>query len=152
MNLRQSRCLDPGNAPQEYFWAVIDGDPKAVAKELAAAIRAAVPAEQVVNVAADVNALLERIARCEAVQPDDVKPVTRHDHMYEFKVDDQASGVHLRLYCAEVPELPRHVVVLRVHQKVVEGDDEAIRKQQNAEIDVAIRRLDLGRRTFWGMP
>lgn len=148
---RPSRCLDVANAPQVIHWAAVGGDPEVVSEELVSAVKLSVPPGQVVDAVSDIQALLGRIEHCQAVDPDDVVPVARYEYMWELRVDDKASGVHLRIYCAELPELPHTVIALHAHAKFVAGTDAEIKKRQDEAISVAALRFEAGEKSLWGI-
>lgn len=133
-------------------WAKVGTDPRVVSRELVAAVEASVPAAHKVDAVQDLRALLERVEQCRALDPDDVVPVARHPHLWELRLNDQASGVHVRIYCAEVPELPHDVVALHAHAKFTDGSPSEIKVRQDQAISLAILRFDAGRRDRWGLP
>lgn len=139
------------NAPQTIHWASVGGDSRAVVDELVAAVKASVPEARVRDTVLDVQALLERIEQCRALDPQDVVPVARHHSLWEIRLNDQASGVHIRIYCAELPDLPHTIVALHAHAKFVGGTEQEIRDQQDQAISLAILRLEAGRKTAWGL-
>lgn len=149
---RPSRCLTEDNAPQSLHWAEVGGDRFVVSTELTDAIRSSVADSMVIEAVQDFRALLERIEQCRAIDPDDVVPVARHPQLWELRVNDQSSGVHIRIYCAELPELPHIVVALHAHAKFVAGTPADIKARQDEAISLAILRLEAGRRTWWGLP
>lgn len=147
---RLSRCTDPANAPQSIHWAVIDDIH--VERELVTAVvphvvRAALP-----DVVAEIKAVLQRIATCRAVDPDDIKNIARDRDLFEIRFQLPSFGLLIRIYTAELKELPRHVVALHVHQKVIGVSEAETADLQNQQIDLASRRLAQGRATRWGLP
>lgn len=146
---RMSRCTDPSCAPQELRWAAVD-DVKTV-HELVTAVRPHVPDAALPDVIADIKAVLRRVTTCEAVDPDDVKNISRDRNLFEIRIQLDAWGLLIRIYTAELPELPKVILVLHVHQKVIGVGDSETADLQNAEIDIASRRLTLGRSTRWGL-
>jgi len=149
---RYSRSTEPANAPQFWHWAVLDGDPKAVFRELTGAIRPHVHVNALVDVVAELRAVFERIQTCTALDPDHIKNITRNRDLFEVRFQLAAWGLVVRIYETEIPELPQHVVALLAHQKVVDVGDDEIADLQNAEIDEATRRWVDGRPHYWGLP
>ena len=146
---RLSRCTDPSNAPQQVHWAVM-GETR-VERELVTAVAPHVARAALPDVIAEIKAVLQRIATCQAVDPDDIKNITRDRDLFEIRFQLESFGLLVRIYTAEPEELPRHVIALRVHQKVVGVSDTETADLQNSEIDVASKRLALGRPTRWGL-
>lgn len=131
-------------------WAVVDGDPKAVKRDLLLALRSQVPKEAVIDAWADVNAILDRYRHCLAVDPDDIKPIASDNRIWEFRVELAAYNVLLRVYEAEDDRLPMALVALHAHQKQIGADADDTKHLQDAEIFVAIKRCDLGQADLWG--
>lgn len=148
---RPSRCLSTANAPQVMRWATIDGETEAPKKDLLRALVPLVPQAELADYWAWVMSTFRRVEHCLAVDPRDVKPVARHPHIWEIRIDDQPHGVHIRAYQAEVPELPGTLVILHAHVKLIAETDEETKALQDAAIFTAIRRFDLGRATRWGI-
>lgn len=123
-----------------------------VSRELSDAIRASVPESHRSDAIGQMRALIQRVEQCLALDPDDVIPVAQHRSLWELRLNDQAFGIHVRVYIAEMPELPHDIVALHSHAKFVDGDDEEIRAKQGAAIGVAIDRWTRGRNTRWGLP
>lgn len=148
---RPSRCLDRSNAPQVLHWATIDGVDEAPKKDLLTALVQVVPRSELTDYWPWVMSVFRRIEQCMAIDPDDVVPLARHMHMWELRINDQPRGVHIRVYQAEVPELPNTLVALHAHLKVIAQSEEETKRLQDVEIFKAIRRFDLGRQTRWGI-
>lgn len=146
---RLSRCTDPCNAPQRVHWAVI-GDTR-VERELVSAIAPHVARAALPDVIAEIRAVLQRIATCQAVDPADIKNIARDRELFEIRFQLASFGLLMRIYTAEPEDLPRHVIALRVHQKVIGVSDAETVDLQNHEIDIASRRFVLGRSTRWGL-
>ncbi|PUB21462.1 hypothetical protein C8K30_1145 [Promicromonospora sp. AC04] len=147
---RMSRCTDPSNAPQQLHWAVVSDT--RVERELVTAVLPHVPRAALPDAIADIKAVLQRITTCQAIDPDDVKNITRDRNLFEVRFQLESFGLLIRIYTAELPELPHHVLALHVHQKVIGVTDDETADLQNAEIDIASRRLALGHATRWGLP
>jgi hypothetical protein len=146
---RLSRCTDPSNAPQCVHWAVIGGT--RVERELVTAVAPHVARAALPDVIADIKAVLQRIATCQAVDPDDIKNITWDRNLFEIRFQLEPFGLLIRIYTAEPEELPTHVIALHVHQKVIGVSDTETADLQNSAIDIASRRLALGRPTRWGL-
>lgn len=149
---RPSRCLDPAKAPQTIHFAPVGDDTAAVADELIAAVKNSVTAERVVDTVNDINALIGRVEQCMAVDPDDVVPVASYDYLWELRLDDQASGVHIRIYVAEVNDYPHTLIALHAHAKFVGGTAADIKQRQNEATSLAAMRFKAGEKSRWGMP
>lgn len=147
---RPSRCLTPGNAPQKLHWLPVAGDPKVVAQEIQALVDQLKP-ELRVAAAGSLIALMSRIEECHAIDPDDVVPVASFPYMWEYRVDDQASGIHLRLYGAEIPEYPNTIIVLHAHEKFVDGTAAEIKERQDQAMSLAAMRFIAGKSVSWGL-
>lgn len=148
---RRSRCVDAAFAPQHLHWAEVEGDPHLVQRELVQAVKDHVDATIQPEVLAEIQATLESIATCTAVEPSQVEAVARDSMLFELKISLTAWGVLLRVYETEDPRLPRHLVALRSHQKIVDVPPHEIEARQNAEIDVASERWAAGRDHLWGL-
>ncbi|PJJ77507.1 hypothetical protein CLV28_0727 [Sediminihabitans luteus] len=148
---RFSRCTESANAPQRLHWAVIGGDPRFVFNELATAIKAQVHPNALIDAIADLRAVLERIEQCAAVDPSDIKNITRNRDLWEMRFHLDTWGLIIRIYETEVRELPAHIVLLHAHQKVVDVRPEEIADLQNEQIDVATARWIEGRPSAWGL-
>lgn len=148
---RPSRCLDTDNAPLELQWAVIESDPVFVKRALLLAVKDQVPQAALVDAWGEVQAILQRYEQCLAIDPDDIKPIARHAHLWELRIELEAYGVLLRVYEAEVPELPSSLVALHAHRKVIGATEDETKRAQDVEIFIAIRRFDTGRRDRWGL-
>jgi phage-related protein len=105
----------------------------------------------VVEAVQDLQALITRVERCVAVDPDDVVPVASHPNLWELRLNDHASGVHLRIYYAEVAELPHTVVALHAHAKFTDGTPSEIKQQQDEAISLAMLRFHAGVKGLWGL-
>lgn len=78
----------------------------------------------------------------------------------ELKVEEQRPdgvwgrrGVHVRFYYAEHFDGSRRAILLHVHEKVIlEGDSDATRAAQDAEIAAAIKVYVEGTGSGWGVP
>lgn len=151
LNFRRSRCVEPSNAPQHLHWAEIDGDPFAVQREMVDALKASVTADVALHALSDVRASLETIERCCLLEPSQVEAVSRDSSLFEIKLSFEPWNVLVRIYETEDPGLPRNIVALRSHRKMVDVSDEEIRERQNDEIDVARARHMHGRPTLWGL-
>lgn len=147
---RLSRCTVLSNAPQQLHWAVV-GDNK-VERALVTAVMPHVARSALPDVIADIKAVLQRITTCQAIDPDDVKNLTRDRNLFEIRFQLDSFDLVVRIYTAELAELPHHVIALRVHQKVIGVTNGETADRQNDEIDIASRRLALGRATKWGLP
>lgn len=147
---RDSRCLYEVNAPQVIHWAEVAGDPRAVSDELVAVVRKVVPTAAMVDAVADVRAVLERFEKCQAVDPDDVKPIAQDNRLWEMRIEISAFTLLIRIYETEVKDLPGQIVALRVHEKQISSNEASIRALQDAEIAIASQRWDAGRPNFWG--
>lgn len=150
MQNRPSRCLSPSRAPQVLHWATIGGDRTLVSREIQEVVDA-LDEPLRIDAAASLIALFGRIEQCLAVDPDDVVPVARYSYMWEFRINDHASGIRLRLYCAELDEYPNTVIVLHAHAKLVEGSPAEIKQWQDEAISQAAIRFEAGRREAWGL-
>ena len=146
---RLSRCTDPSNAPQRVHWAVV-GDIRAE-RELVTAVAPHVPHAAIPDAIAEIKAVLQRISTCQAVDPDDIKNISRDRDLSEIRFQLASFGLLIRIYTAEPGDLPSHVIALHVHQKVIGVSDTETADLQNHEIDVASRRLSRGRPTRWGL-
>lgn len=148
---RPSRCLDAARAPQVVHWAEVSGDRTVVSEELVAAVKESVDASLVVDTVQDVQALLTRVEQCQLGDPKDVVPVARHPFLWEIKLNDHSAGVHLRIYCAEVPELPNTIVALHAHAKFTAGSAGEVQSRQDQAISLAMMRFESGRKDLWGI-
>jgi len=145
---RFSRCIDPRYAPQKIHWATVD-DIK-VQRELVRAVSETVPRSAIIDAIADINAVLDRVETCEALDPEDVKNITRDRELFEIRINVESFGLLLRLYTVEPNWAPHTIVVLRVHAKhVTPGEDPNL--EQDKEIDEASRRRVNGLATRWGL-
>ena len=149
---RHSRCLEKANAPQNVVFACIDGDERTVVREMQDAVRSSVAPEVLADAIGQLRALITRVERCEAVDPDDVRNISRDRDLWELRLDDQAFGVHVRIYVTEIPEFPHLLIALHAHAKFIDGTEEEIAAKQNAAIDEASRRWAAGRHDRWGIP
>lgn len=119
--------------------------------ELFGAVHDALPEAEWVDARAEVKALLERYALCEAVDPEDIKPIAQDSRLWEMRLSVRAYHLELRIYETELPELPANLVALRAHRKAIYSDDADTKAAQDAEIAVASKRWDEGRPEFWGL-
>jgi len=149
---RVSRCTDGRNAPQHWWWAVVDGDPKRVWRELVAAVRPNVHPNAMPDVVGDIRAVLERVEACQAVDPDDVKNISRNRDLWEVRFQLETWNLVIRIYETEVGHLPEHMVALLAHEKVTDVADDEIADMQNAQIDEATARWVKGQPLNWGIP
>lgn len=167
---RPSRCLSRTNAPQELHWAQVGDKVKLPLRELEAALAEGIPPKQLIDVAAWLDSTLERIAQCRALDPDDVVPVAQHSDLWELRIDltdsgflegavipekfetSYGNGPLVRIYEAEVVELPRHMVALHAHLKIIANEESKTRSLQDARIQRASTRFTAGRPTRWGLP
>lgn len=148
---RYSRCTDSRNAPQVWHWAVVDGDPTVVWREMIDAVRPHVPPMALPEVRADIRVVLERVQACEALDPEDIKNIARDRDLWEIRFQLETWDLLIRIYETEVPDLPNHVVALVAHEKVTDVSDDEIADMQNEQIDRASRRWLDGRSSFWGI-
>ncbi|HWU31595.1 MAG TPA: hypothetical protein VN108_01910 [Marmoricola sp.] len=148
---RLSRCLEIANAPQHIHYAPVGGQTDAVVAELVAAIEASVAKRHHEHAVARASLLIDRITDCLAVCPDDVKAVVRYDYMWEYRIDDHAHGIQIRMYGAELPALPNTIVMLHAHAKRLDGTERQIREWQDWAISEAAMRFEAGRKDRWGI-
>lgn len=92
---------------------------------------------------------LRAASRGELAEPEDLKPVCRDPHLWELRWTWDRQP--WRMYHAEPPDLPKYLILLRFHEKATSGDEAAIKRSQNAEMDVASRRYTEGRHWLWGL-
>lgn len=148
---RHSRCIDPANAPQAWHWAVIQGDPTLVWRELVAAIEPHISKAERPDVIGSIKAVLERVEQCRAVDPDDVRNIERNRDLWEIRFQLEPWDLVIRIYETEISLLPNHIVALLSHEKVVDVAADEIADLQNAQIDEATRRWVSGRASLWGI-
>lgn len=98
-----------------------------------------------------IRAVIERIEACQAVDPRDVRNITRNRDLFEIRFQLEPWNLVIRIYETEAKHLPQHMVALLAHQKMTDVSDDDIADLQNAEIDTATRRWLDGRSTNWGI-
>lgn len=148
---RESRCCNSDHAPQHIHWAHVDGDPRTVVRELTNAVKNNFPSTQHVDVIGEIRALFELVETCTAVDPKNVKNLDSDRDLWELRVEVRSFDLHIRVYETELGELPREIVALRTHQKVIKDTDQETKELQNAEIAIASRRWAEGRHSLWGL-
>jgi len=146
---RFSRCTDTRNAPQNLHWAKYDDID--VEHELVEAVQAVVPAIDIIDTVTEIKAILTRVSSCNALDPEDVKNLSRDKALFEIRFQLDSVGLLLRLYVTEPDLAPHHIVILRAHAKKV-GVSIDSRRLQNREIDEASRRRVKGMPKRWGLP
>jgi len=147
---RVSRCTDPRNAPQEIFWAEINGDKYLVRNEFVSSVREMVPVPALKDAIGTIKALLKRVEQCNAVDPKDVVNVARDRELFELRVQAQAFNLLLRFYETEPANAPHTIVMLKAHAKDLAAPH-LMNDEQNREIDEASRRRTLGMKNQWGI-
>lgn len=121
-------------------------------RELIDAVVQHVPQAAWPEVRADIRTNLERIERCQALDPEDVKNVSRDRDLFEVRLQLETWSLLIRIYETEPPAMPHHIIALRSHRKVVNVHSDEIARLQNDEIDIASRRLTAERVNQWGVP
>ncbi|MEV7762246.1 hypothetical protein [Curtobacterium flaccumfaciens] len=82
---------------------------------------------------------------------DSLRPIHDEPEMWELRWQFPELDLLLRQYHGEPYELPRNLVSLHLHEKViVRGNDAAIEELQDIEISQAKLRFEVGKPSEWG--
>ena len=105
--IQVSRCHDAVNAPQTLWWAPVDGDARAVMRELSEAVDGAGLAPgDALDAKADIVALLKQVEARSLEDRDAVVPVRRDTALFDVRFQILRHDLCVRLHETEDPRLP----------------------------------------------
>lgn len=146
VSMRPSRTLAVKNAPQRFYWLTLEGQEAIASREVLLILGGfGLTQPKLRDLWSWTKSILLRVEACRAIDPDDVRPIWRDDRIWEVRIHYKAQKTLLRLYFAEIPQFPKHLLALHAHIKTIGEDDQETADAQNAAIAVAVKRLDQAR-------